>query len=441
MSRPARRWRFGPGPKWRLPKHLADRLPTEQRVLAGVIARRKLVPYSKLNYYLECLLSNGRYRPSRDLVRLLVKDGRIDRDVARELREEARKGAKVVRLGPYELLAKIGEGGMGGVYAAIDVRTGRRFAVKVLRKSLAKRREFLKRFFREASAALNLRHPNIVSGIDVGEAEGFHFFVMEYVEGKDCDELVRVNGAFEPYEALKVVRDVTKALDYAHNKGFVHRDVKPANIVVASEGEVKLADFGLVKDLSHDSRLTQAGMTMGTPHFISPEQAKASGKVDRRSDIYSLGATMYYLLTGRPPFDGETPTEIAGKQVHSVPRPVRYYAPGTPKIIEMMIEVMMAKDPGARYRNARDLRLDIDCILNGREPRRMPARPRRAARTGQNVTPLRAMLAGSMLGAALVVSAVAGYFLYLQERLPQFYALLRKVGTAVAQSLLPYLEQ
>lgn len=439
MSRPARRWKYGPGPQWQLPKHLTGLLPAEQRVLAGMLASHRTIPYPRLNYYLECLCPNGRYRPGRDLLNMLVKDRQVTPEEAHSLRNQVQSTCRPVRLGPYELLAKIGEGGMGGVYAAIDTRTGKRFAVKVLRKSLAKKKHFLKRFFREAQAALSLRHENIIAGVDVGETDGFHFFVMEYVEGKDCDELVRVNGPFEPYEALRIVREVAKALRYAHRKGFVHRDVKPANIVVSSDGKAKLADFGLVKDLSNDSRLTQAGVAMGTPHFISPEQATNSGKVDRRSDIYCLGATLYFLLTGQPPFDGRTPTEIAGKQVHSKPRRIRRLAPGTPKVIERMVEAMMAKAPQDRYQSASYILADIDAVLSGDEPRRMPRAPRLPARSAYSQDPLRAMLTGAVLGSALVLSAVIGYFMYLDERLPGLVASLRRLGTAVAQTILPFL--
>lgn len=439
MSKPARRWRIGSGPRWRLPAHLAALLPAEQRVTASILARRNLLPFPRLNYYLECLCHGGRYRPGRDLLGMLLRDSVVSRDEANAIRSEAGQAAKPFTLGNYELLAKVGEGGMGGVYAAIDRRTGKRFAVKVLRKSLARKPAFLKRFFREAQAALALRHPNIVTGADVGEAEGFHYFVMEFVEGKDCDELVRVNGPFEPYEALRIAREVTKALEYAHAHGFVHRDVKPANIIAAGDGQVKLADFGLVKDMAGDSRLTQGGMAMGTPHFISPEQAVANGKVDRRSDLYSLGATLYFLLTGQPPFDGATPTEVAGKQMRSRPAPLSKHVSGVPKIVERLVQALMVKSPAGRYQHAGDLRSDIEAILAGREPRRMPARSRLPMRADRPVTPLRAMLAGAVLGSALILAALAGYFVFLEQRLPGVLAALRRLATALAQTILPYL--
>ena len=440
MIRPAHHWKMGDGPEWKMPPHLNQLLPPAQKILAGIVAKRQLVPHTKLNYFLEAMCPDGRYDCSRDLATMLTQDGFIDKAYAERLRREVASVYKPMQMGPYELIARVGEGGMGGVYVAYDKRSGNRVAVKVLRKSLAKNREFLHRFFREAQAALSLRHPNIVRGLDVGDDGGFHYFVMEYVEGKDTDQIVRQNGPLDVFDALKITAEITRALSYAHKQGFIHRDVKPANIIVNKSGAIKLADFGLIKDMSEDSRLTQPGMAMGTPHFISPEQATANARVDHRADIYSLGATLYFLLTGFPPFDGESPAEIAGKQVKTPHTPVRRLVPSIPASVERLLDVMMAKSPANRYQSAGRLLHDIEDILAGRSPKYLANKRLPRNRTALSAAgSFRHLLTGALLGSGIVTAVAAGYMLLLQGRMAGVIARLGEWGAALAQSIFPNL--
>ncbi|MBN1809673.1 MAG: serine/threonine protein kinase [Planctomycetes bacterium] len=420
-----------------MPSHLNRKLPPAEKILAAIVARRRLIPHTKLNYYLEAMCPNGRYQASRDLASMMVLDGFIDRAYADRLRREVASTYKPTILGHYELIARVGEGGMGGVYAAFDKRTGERVAVKVLRKSLARNRNFLRRFFKEAEASLSMRHPNIVRGLDVGEDNGFHYFVMDYVEGKDTDQLVRENGPFDVYDALKIIAEVTRALSCAHRRGMVHRDVKPANIIIDKSGLVRLADFGLIKDLSEDSRLTNTGVAMGTPHFISPEQATGHGKVDHRADLYSLGATLYFLLCGHPPFDGTTPAEIACKHVSARHTPIRRLMPSIPTTVERLVEILLSKEPRDRYQSATRLLRDIEDILAGRRARYLAHKKVRRYSAGRVDGSFRHLVTGALLGSGLVSAAVAGYMIIARGAAAGLLARISEWGSTLAESILP----
>jgi serine/threonine-protein kinase len=217
-------------------------------------------------------------------------------------------------LGGYELIRKLGEGGMGATYLARQVSMDRLVALKVLKKGLAKKAGFVERFVREAHLAGRLSHANIVQALDVGEAGGFHYLAMDYVEGQTASALIPSGGAMPEAQALDIALQVARALEAAHRQGIVHRDVKPENILVTAEGIAKLCDFGLAREAEGESGLTQTGTALGTPHYIAPEQARGEGGVDVRADIYSLGATLYHLVTGRTPFEGPTAAVVAGRQ-------------------------------------------------------------------------------------------------------------------------------
>ncbi len=268
----------------------------------------------------------------------------------------------------YKLLERRGQGGMGVVYRAVQKSLRREVALKVLAPRWASHSRFLRRFFREAKLAGSLNHPNIVSAIDVGESNGYHYYAMEYVDGWSVAEMLREDGRFDEDEALEIVLQIAKALAHASERHIVHRDIKPENILVTPAGVAKLADLGLSKQLTSDCSITTEGKTLGTPFYVSPELARGVTDVDVRSDIYSLGATLYHMLSGEPPFSGDNPAAIMARHIAEDPIPIRRRAPGTSRVVARLLERMMAKDPAARYQSAHELVHDLVAIRKGKNP-------------------------------------------------------------------------
>jgi eukaryotic-like serine/threonine-protein kinase len=268
--------------------------------------------------------------------------------------------------GRYELHRRLGRGGMAEVFLARDQLLDRPVAVKVLFPEFATDPSFVERFRREAQSAANLNHPNVVGVYDWGEAGGTYFIVMEYVEGRTLADIVRSEGPLHPDRAADITSDVAAALGFAHRNGVVHRDVKPANVLITSSGQVKVADFGIARAMTATSEenLTQAGTVMGTATYFSPEQARGDA-VDPRSDIYSLGVVLYETVTGRPPFSGESPVAIAYKHVQEAPTPPRHANLDIPVAMEAIILKCLAKNPVNRYPSAEDLRADLRRFREG----------------------------------------------------------------------------
>ena len=269
----------------------------------------------------------------------------------------------------YEIQKWLGEGTMGAVFRARQVSLDRSVAIKILTPRLAKNSSYLKRFLREARAVARLNHPNVVSGIDVGEAKGHHFFVMEFVEGRTLQMVLDDLDRVDPIKAAKVVLLVAKALDHAHHAGMVHRDVKPANIILSSKtGVPKLCDLGLAKEVAEpgSGSTTGEGRALGTPYYISPEQARGQGDIDIRSDIYSLGATFFHCVTGVPPFGGPTPAVIMAKHLTEELEPVRTLRPDCPPGISHVIEKMLEKERDDRYQSPADVIEELAAVIEGR---------------------------------------------------------------------------
>lgn len=284
-----------------------------------------------------------------------------------EEREETKGSGK--RLGGFELISKIGHGGMGVVYKARQLSMNRLVALKILPPRLAKDREFIGRFMREAQAVARLNHPNVVQGIDAGEVDGFYYFAMEYVPGETVHSIILREGALDERRALGIARDIARALDHAQKHGLVHRDIKPGNIIVTTTGVAKLCDLGLARELDTVGGIAARGnVAIGTPYYISPEQARGEETSDIRSDIYSLGATLYRAVVGEPPFAADTPAEILAKQVSE---PLPWPSSVNPKVsdaVSHLIARMMAKNPQERYQTAAELEQDLDRILEGKRP-------------------------------------------------------------------------
>ena len=267
--------------------------------------------------------------------------------------------------GRYELTHLIARGGMAQVYRAMDRQLERPVALKVLFPELSVDRTFVERFRREAQAAANLSHPNIVPVFDWGEDDGSYFIVMEYVEGRPLSAVLRDPQRMPPRQIATIGAGVAAALAFAHRHGVVHRDVKPGNVLITPDGDVKVTDFGIARAMNTEESLTQTGAVMGTAAYFSPEQAEGKG-VDSRSDIYSLGVVLYEMAVGRPPFTGDSPVAVASKHVRDMPVLPREANPTVPPALEAVIMKAMAKNPDDRYGSAEELRADLLRFADGR---------------------------------------------------------------------------
>lgn len=268
----------------------------------------------------------------------------------------------------YEMVRHIARGGMAQVYLAKDLLLDRPVALKVLFPELSIDLAFVERFRREAKAAANLSHPNIVSVYDWGQGDSTYFIVMEYVDGPTLSSLLKTKtGApnpIEPQRAAAIAASVAAALDFAHRRGVIHRDVKPGNVLIDDRSQVKVADFGIARAIGTSEDLTQTGSVMGTATYFSPEQAQGFA-VDPRSDVYSLGVVLYEMATGKPPFSGDNPVAIAYKHVKEPPPAPRSLNPAVPPALEAIILKALAKEPESRYQSAEDMRTDLIAFGNG----------------------------------------------------------------------------
>ncbi len=269
----------------------------------------------------------------------------------------------------FQILKKLGQGAMATVFQAKQLSLDRIVAVKVLPRRMSENQEFVDRFYREGRAAARLNHPNIVQAIDVGEAGGYHYFVMEYIDGCTLYDKIVDNKPLDEQDALETILGVARALEHAHARGFIHRDVKPKNIMITNSGEVKLADMGLAREVS-DYKVAEmeAGRAYGTPYYISPEQIRGEINIDFRADIYSLGATFYHVVTGRVPFDGSTPSAVMHKHLKEPLIPPDHLNTKLSAGVAEVIEFMMAKRREDRYPSSRELIIDFEAIAKGEAP-------------------------------------------------------------------------
>ncbi|KAJ3055245.1 hypothetical protein HK102_011394, partial [Quaeritorhiza haematococci] len=272
------------------------------------------------------------------------------------------------RIGSYGIIHPLGSGGMSSVFRAAHLETGHEVALKVLPPYMARNSTILKRFVAEVRSAESLEHPNIVSIYDRGSDEGRYYLVLEYVQGGDLHDYVQNRGPLDPDEAIGLIAQAARGLEYAMSRGVIHRDVKPSNLLRTPLGELKITDLGLaVRPESEDERVTREGTTVGTVDYMAPEQVDGRfGSIGPATDVYALGSILYVLTTGRPPFRGETSTETLRMVLHDEPIPVRVLRPGAPKPLETIALQCLEKDPARRYATAGELRDDLDRYLAGR---------------------------------------------------------------------------
>lgn len=266
-------------------------------------------------------------------------------------------------IGDYELIEVIGRGGMGVVYRAYQTSLKRVVAIKMIRENRRFGPESQQRFLAEAEANARLLHPGIVPVFEVGEYQGHPFFSMQYVSGETLAERLK-QGPMAQRDATKILIDACRAIGYAHSKGVLHRDIKPSNILIDRQGRVRVTDFGLAKFADSGDSLTHTGAVLGTPSYMSPEQASGrSNLVGPRSDVYSLGTVLYHMLTGRPPFIADSPMELALQVLEQDPPPPRLLEPRIDRDLEMIVQRAIQKPPDLRYDSADDLADDLECFL------------------------------------------------------------------------------
>jgi serine/threonine-protein kinase len=305
----------------------------------------------------------------RSLADLLVENGYITRSQAERIRPQVEEQGGVKQIPGYQILSKLGAGAMAAVFKARQISLNRMVAIKVLPQRMSENKEFVERFYKEGRAAAQLNHANIVGAIDVGEANGYHYFVMEYVEGVTVFDKLDKGERYTEKEALNIVIQVCRALAHAHKAGFIHRDVKPKNIMITPDGVAKLADMGLAREASDlEAAQAEAGKAYGTPYYISPEQIRGELDVDQRADLYSLGATFYHMVTGRVPFDAATPSAVMHKHLKEDLVPPDHLNPELSTGVGEIIEVAMAKRRKNRYQTAEEMLGDLERVLAGDAP-------------------------------------------------------------------------
>jgi serine/threonine-protein kinase len=306
----------------------------------------------------------------KTLAQVLVSDEIIDQTTAdrltkalgRIMRDERAKSEGGLlaqrQIGGYKLTRRIGEGGMGEVYLAEQLNMHRQVALKVLHDKWSDDEEFRKRFLLEARAAGKLSHANLIQVYDVGKYQGKYYFSMEYVDGVTVEDLIQHEGEVGADRVIDITLQVCASLKYLSRENIVHRDIKPANIMITKDGTVKLGDFGFITSV-YDAELMQEGTTLGTPDYISPEQARGERHLDVRSDIYSLGATIYHMLAGTPPFNGSC-SQLMRDHIDTPPPDLSSLRRDLPKELTRVLGKMLEKDPSDRYQSAEELIQDLE---------------------------------------------------------------------------------
>ncbi|GAB4386178.1 MAG: hypothetical protein Kow0022_14440 [Phycisphaerales bacterium] len=313
--------------------------------------------------------SDSEDKRGQSLAQILVDHDYITRRQLARLRERIEAERSGQAIPGYRILGKLGSGAMATVFKAKQLSLDRVVAIKVLPKKHSQNPQFIERFYAEGRAAAQLNHPNIVQAFDVGRAGDVYYFVMEYVEGRTVHDDIVKHKRYNEAEALDIIIQVAEALEHAHSKGLVHRDIKPKNLMISKEGVLKVADMGLARAISDkEAAEAEKGKAFGTPYYISPEQIRGEVNIGPPADIYSLGATMYHMVTGTVPFEGKNPSAVMHKHLKAELVPPDHVNPKLSAGISEVIEMMMAKNPKDRYQSATDLLIDLRAVRRGEPP-------------------------------------------------------------------------
>jgi len=305
----------------------------------------------------------------RSLGEILIANDYITKRQYLRLKESVEAERSGQQIPGYKILGKLGAGAMATVFKAKQLSLDRLVAIKVLPQKFSANAQFIERFYAEGRAAAQLNHPNIVQAYDVGQAGAYHFFVMEYVDGRTVYDDIVKHKRYGEQEAIEIIIQISEALLHAHQKGLIHRDVKPKNVMLTKEGVAKLADMGLARAMSDkEAAEAEQGKAFGTPYYISPEQIRGELNIGPPADIYSLGATLYHMVVGRVPFDGKNPSAVMHQHLKAELIKPDHVNQKLSAGISEIIEMMMAKKPRDRYQNCNDLLADLREAKAGRPP-------------------------------------------------------------------------
>lgn len=365
--------------------------PSTRRRLFGAVAVMK--GYCTQSQLDECLDAQGKLGEMglpEKIGEILVKKAYLTREQLAEVLKDIQGNPT---LAGFEILEKVGQGAMGAVFKARQISMHRIVALKILPKKLSANAVQKERFLRGAKMAARLNHPHIVGAIDIGESGPYTYFAMEFVEGRSTRDVVKERGKYGLQEGLELIRQISEALKYAHGQGLIHRDIKPDNVMLNTRNEAKLCDLGLARPAEledDDAELTMAGKAIGTPHYMSPEQAKGARDIDHRVDLYALGATIYYLFGARTLFAGENPSLIMSKHLTESAPALNEVNPEVPAELALMVSKLLAKDPNDRYPDAGAFLADLDRLKKGEQIEAAAfnrpssaAQPKLAARSGK----------------------------------------------------------
>ena len=340
-----------------------------ETILGKLVVDNGLVTPEELSECSALLQDSDGQATGHTLADILVNHEFLTRRQLDRLQTDFDTRKSTQRIQGYRIIRKLGAGAMATVFLAQQESLDRPVAIKVLPKTFSENEDFLLRFYKEGRAAAKLNDANIVQAYDVGQSGEYHYFVMEYVDGTTVHDLIVEKKKLTEQEAMPIIRQVAKALQHAHQRGFIHRDIKPKNIMIAKNGDVKLADLGLARALNdREAAEAEAGRAYGTPYYISPEQIRGKKEITPAADLYGLGATLYHMVTGNVPFPGKNPSDVMHRHLKKKLVPPDHInstlSPGFSQIIEMM----MAKDLSQRYQNATDFIEDLDAVAAGGSP-------------------------------------------------------------------------
>ncbi|NOG55083.1 MAG: serine/threonine protein kinase [Planctomycetes bacterium] len=338
-------------------------------LIGRIVVEQGLATSEEVQLCLDLKKQNKDNESTQSLAELLTKNEFVTGRQLSRVRREVEAQRTTQQIPGYVIKRKLGAGAMAKVYLAKQLSLDRYVAIKVLPKKFSSSAQFIERFYKEGQAAAKLNHPNIVQAYDVGQSGEYHYFVMEYVDGKTVFDVMQDNGRFAEQDAIDIILQIADALHHAHARGFVHRDVKPKNVMMSKDGVAKLADMGLARALSDkEAAEAEAGRAFGTPYYISPEQIRGEVNIGPQTDIYSLGATFYHMVTGQVPFDGANPSAVMHEHLKADLVPPDHVNPKLSPGVSEVIEMMMAKSRRQRYQSCQDLMADLRMARQGQSP-------------------------------------------------------------------------